>query len=294
MKINKKILKIALIVYIALMVVVIFSSKTIYNLSLPRVSVASPQSGRLVKGLDTFGFTEFADTFTAFAEVYGQIEEMLVQVGDYVKQGDPIARYRITNPEEEAFILRSLNDGIVISLNKENGAFTNPGERVATMGVASNQFYVNISCMPEVGSFIEQGDTAELSITGIGRVTATVSQMFLGYDGRLNIRLDFEADIRQGQYARVSIQKQTQVYNVIVPNEAIVREGMKNYVWIVQSRQGALGTEYFTVKVRVIIADFDDFNTAIARGLDMVFPAVPVVVSKDKDLTVNGRVRRME
>ncbi len=254
---------------------------------------AMPQSGTLMKGIETFGFTEFADTFSVYAEISGQIEEMLVQVGDYVKKGDPIARYR-TNPDEEAFVLRSFDDGIVISVNKENGAFTNLGDRVATMGVANNQFYVNFSCAPENGNFIVQGDAAEIIISDIGKVKGIVNQMGFGLDGQLNIRLAFEAaNIQGGQYARISIQKQTQKYNTIVPNEAIVREGTNNYVWIVQNRQGSLGIEYFSVKVRVIIADSDDFNTAITKGLDTVMPAAPVVLSSDKSLTVNGRVRRM-
>ena len=292
---RKKKLKIALYIYISLMIIVIFSSKTIYNLSLPRVSVVLPQSGCLTKEIETYGLTECANTFSAYAEVNGQIEEMLVQAGDYVKEGDPIARYRVDDVGEEPFILRSFGNGIVISVNKENGAFTNPGDRVAIIGVADNQFYVNFSCDPEDGNFIEQGDKAELSVTEIGNVTATVSQISLGLDGRLSIRLDLEAEkLQNGQYAKIRIQKQTQMYDIIIPNESIVREGMYNYVWIIQNRQGALGIEYFSVKVRVIIADSDDYNTAIAKGLDMVIPAMPVVVSSDNVLTVNGRVRRIE
>lgn len=114
-------------------------------------------------------------------------------------------------------------------------------------------------------------------------------------EGKLNVRLDVESEkLQGGEYAKIKIQKQTEEYNIIIPNEAIVREGMHNYVWIVQSRQGSLGIEYFSVKVRVIIADFDDYHTAIAKGLDMIMPVAPVVVSSDKNLAVNGRVRRME
>ena len=294
MKINKVKLRIALYIYIALMIIVIFSSKTIYNLALPRVTVAMPQSGTLTKGIETFGFTEFADTFSFYAETSGQIEEILVQTGDYIEKGDPIAYYK-KNGDEEAFVLRSLYDGIVISVNKENGAFTNSGDCVATMGVANNQYYTVFSCVPENGDFIEQGDMTEIEVTGFGKIKATVSQMFFSLDGMLNIRLDFEAEnLQSGQYARINFQKQSQKYDIIVPNEAIVREGMNHYVWIVQNRQGALDMEYFSVKVRVIIADSDNYNTAIVSGLNMVIPAAPVVVGMDRDLTVNGLVRRME
>jgi len=249
----------------------------------------------LTHEIDTFGFTAFADTFTSHAEIFGQVEEVLVRIGDYVQIGDPIARYRTADPDEEPFILRSLADGIVLTIHKENGAFTNPGERVATMGVTNNQFYTIFSSTLEESSFIEPGDTAEITIAGHGRTTATVSHMFFCVDGRLNIRLEFEADKTEGgQFARICIRKQTEIYNIVVPNEAIIRDGINTFVWVVQSRQGTLGREYFAVRVRVIIADSDDFNTAIARGMEGVAMGTPVIVSSDRDLSVNGRVRRME
>ena len=225
MKTGKGKLKVALCIYIMLMLVVIFFSRTIYNLSIPRVSVSAPHRGMLTHTIESFGITAFADTFSSFAEINGQIEEMLVQVGDYVQKGEPIARYRRANPEDEPFMLRSLADGIVLSVHKENGAFTSPGERVATMGVTNNQFYTIFTSTPEEIGFVEPGDTAELSIAGYGRAIATVSQMLFGFDGRLNIRLDFEANKTQsGQFARISLRKQTQIFDIVVPNEAIVRE----------------------------------------------------------------------
>jgi len=292
---NKTKLKTALYIYIALMIVLVFSSKTLYNLSLPMVMVTLPQSGSLSKEIEAYGFIEYADTFSSYAETAGQIEEILVQVGDSVQKGEPIARYRANNTNDTPFVLRSLGDGIVTSIYTENGAFTNLGDRMAGMGVDNKQFTTYFSCTVEEGSFIEQGDDAALFITGIGKVTATVEQMSLSFDGRLNIKLVFEADsVMSGQYVKIVIQKRTQIYDIIVPNEAVITEGMYHYIWIVQSRQGALGTEYFSIKTRVIIADADDYNTAIAKGLEIVVPAAPVVVSSDKTLMANGRVRRME
>ena len=292
---TKKKLKTALSIYIMLMIILVFSSKTIYNLSIPRVAVTLPQSGRLIKEIEAYGFIEYADTFSSFAETAGQIDEVLVQVGDSVQKGKPIARYRANDTNETPFILRSLGDGIVTAIHAENGAFTNPGDCVASMGVDNKQFTANFSCTVEEGSFIEQGDDAALFITGIGKVAATVEQMSLSFDGRLNVKLVFETDsVMSGQYVKIVIQKRTQIYDIIVPNEAVITEGMHHYIWAVQSRQGALGTEYFSIKTRVIIADADDYNTAIAKGLEMVVPAAPVVVSSDKTLMANGRVRRME
>ena len=44
----------------------------------------------------------------------------------------------------------------------------------------------------------------------------------------------------------------------------------------------------------MIIADSDDFNTAISRGMEAVVLGAPVIVNNDRDLSAYGRVRRME
>jgi hypothetical protein len=66
---------------------------------------------------------------------------------------------------------------------------------------------------------------------------------------------------------------------------------MSNFVWVIRSRQGALGTEYYSVKVKVLIADFDEYCTAISKGLEFF---EPVATNFSKELTVNGRVNRLE
>ncbi|MDR1440133.1 MAG: hypothetical protein LBJ10_09050, partial [Clostridiales bacterium] len=68
-------------------------------------------------------------------------------------------------------------------------------------------------------------------------------------------------------------------------------DGTGSYVWAIRSRQGALGTEYYSVRLKVLVADTDEYYTAISRGLDIW---APVAVGFDKGLGANGRVIRME
>ena len=185
--------------------------------------------------------------------------------------------------------------GVVVSVEKSRGQFVSQGEKIATVGVDNNCFMSEISCMESDGAFIEIGDEASVSKSGSNTAIRAAVHDITPLGGTLVIGIVCETEaFSGGEYVNVRFLKQTPVYDAIVPNEAICREGMNNYVWIVRSRQGALGTEYYSVKTRVIIADSDDFHTAIARGLEMAVPVAPVVVWNDRDLTANGRVRRME
>ncbi|MCL2060412.1 MAG: HlyD family efflux transporter periplasmic adaptor subunit, partial [Oscillospiraceae bacterium] len=200
------------------------------------------------------------------------------------------------NDNDDA-IIRAGCRGVVISVEKNRGQFIAQGEKVATVGANNNSFSSVVTVVAADGQFIEIGDEANIVKSGSGAAIKAVVYDIApaGAGDALCIGVACETDVFEGgEYVCVKFRKQTPIYDAVVPNEAIVREGMMNYVWTVGSRQGALGIEYFTVKVRVILADSDEFYTAIARGLDNVYPVLPVVVGSDRELTANGRVRRME
>jgi multidrug efflux pump subunit AcrA (membrane-fusion protein) len=188
--------------------------------------------------------------------------------------------------------IRADYTGIVISVEKNRGQFVAQGEKIATVGVNNHIFITEVTVPGFGGRFISIGDEADIIKSGGGSpVKAAVYDIAFTGD-TLKISLVCETDeFSGGEFVTVRFQKQTQVYHAIVPNEAIFSEDIGKFVWVIHSRQGALGIEYFTTRVRVLIADSDDFYTAISRGLEM---SAPVVVSHDRDLAVNGRVNRME
>jgi multidrug efflux pump subunit AcrA (membrane-fusion protein) len=188
--------------------------------------------------------------------------------------------------------IRADYQGVVISAEKSSGQFVAQGERIATIGVNNNIFICDIFSSEPEGRFIEIGDEANIRGSGSASIIKAIVYDIEPEGDTLKISLVFETEeFNGGEYITVNFKKQTDVYLTIVPNEAIFREGTGSFVWVIGSRQGALGIEYFTSKVRVIIADSDEYYTAISKGLAYV---APVVISQSKDLSVNGRVNRME
>ena len=182
--------------------------------------------------------------------------------------------------------------GVVVSIEKAKGQFAAQGEKIAVIGMDNKAFVCEVSCLEAEGRFIESGDAASIYNKGeMAAIKAAVSEIKLS-GGTLKISLSCETDaFKGGEYVSVKFRKQTRVYDTLVPNEAVFREGAGSYVWVVRRRVGALGAEHYSVKIKVLVADSDGFYTAISRGL--VMPE-PVAVSSSKDLAENGRVYRLE
>ncbi|MDR3239537.1 MAG: HlyD family efflux transporter periplasmic adaptor subunit [Clostridiales bacterium] len=182
--------------------------------------------------------------------------------------------------------------GIVVSVDKAKGQFVAQGEKVAAVGANNHLFICEISCPESDGRFIEIGDEAAISAKGVTAAVKAIVTDIAPVGDTLKIILSCETDgLSGGEYVAVKFHKQTRTYDALVPNEAVFHEGMSNYVWVIRSRVGALGVEYYSVKIKVLVADSDEYYTAISKGLEFF---EPVAVSFNKALTVSGRVRRLE
>lgn len=82
---NKKKMKKLLYIYIIVMIVIIFFSKTIYNFSLPSVTVSSVSSGSLEKELVSYGELTFQKQYDIFATMSGQMMEVYYEEGSIIK-----------------------------------------------------------------------------------------------------------------------------------------------------------------------------------------------------------------
>ena len=192
----------------------------------------------------------------------------------------------------------SMYSGVVISIEKSKGQLVSRGEKVAVIGINNNMFEIGLSCPESEGRFIEIGDEASIRTNGaaaaaaavVAGIKATVRDIVL-IGETLNVSLSCETDaFKGGENVAIKFYKQTETpYETIVPNEAVIHETTGSYVWVIRSRQGALGTEYFSIRLKVLIADMDDYYTAISRGIDFY---EPVAINYNKDLTLNGRVIR--
>jgi biotin carboxyl carrier protein len=184
--------------------------------------------------------------------------------------------------------------GVVVSIDKREGEFVSQGERIATIGVDNNRFMVEFSTTISDAGFIEVGSEANIYRSGSNISISTFVYDITPVEETLNIQLVSETDqFNGGEFVRIHFRQQTGLHQMVVPNEAVFIGAMgQHYIWTVQSRPGTLGTEYISVRRSVRIIDSDDFNTAIYMSwMEM---NMPVITSYSRELSVNGRVSRME
>jgi len=85
--------------FIVLLVVLMFLSKTIYYHNLSEVTAVSPISGKISKYEIVSGIVDWANIEEMYSEVGGIIEEILVNEGDRVTKGQPL--FRLSYDEDE-------------------------------------------------------------------------------------------------------------------------------------------------------------------------------------------------
>lgn len=187
----------------------------------------------------------------------------------------------------------SRHQGIVVDIGKISGQLISQGERIATMGVNNNNFILEFSSTISEAGFINIGDEANVYKSGSNAAIRAVVYDITLVGDNLTIRLFSETDqLHGGEFVRVRLNNRTGPHEMIVPNEAIFVGAMgQYYIWTLQSREGTLGIEYFSTRVNVRLIDSDDFNTAIYMGFMM---RIPVITSYSRELSVNGRVSRLE
>ena len=92
--------KIAGVVILAVLLLLIFFSRTIYGYNLPVITSVKPENGRLSKLEISSGIVDYAEVENLYAAIGGKVEEVLVKEGDVVTGGQEL--YRISFDRDEA------------------------------------------------------------------------------------------------------------------------------------------------------------------------------------------------
>jgi HlyD family secretion protein len=90
----------AITVFFLFMLIMTFLSKTLHNLSLPRVDAVKPAAGYLVREIRGEGVIEPVETYEIYPENNVRITDILVKPGNSVVRGDKIAEADISEAKE--------------------------------------------------------------------------------------------------------------------------------------------------------------------------------------------------
>ncbi|QHQ61902.1 biotin/lipoyl-binding protein [Anaerocolumna sedimenticola] len=98
MNANKK-FKIIGALFLAVLTLFLFLSKTIYSYHLPVVTGVSPSNGKLNKSETTTGLADWSEVEEIYSQIGGTIDEVLAKEGDKVKAGQELFRLSFNKDE---------------------------------------------------------------------------------------------------------------------------------------------------------------------------------------------------
>lgn len=210
----------------------------------PIFAVAAAEVGqeRLVDSIRVNGDIESAATIDVFPDVFGDVHELNVRIGDRVEQGEIIAKIDQSRPGQ-SFVpgpVRAPIGGTITSVPVRVGAKVQQGQpvaRIATTGDLQIRTYV-----PEryIGQ-LELGQEAEIEFAAFrgetfGARVVELSPVVDPATRTMETKLEFtepDARIRPGMFARIRIITEVREDVPVVPVDAVVTRRGSNLVFVI-------------------------------------------------------------
>lgn len=106
--------------FFAVLILLIFFSKTIYAHNLPVVTAVKPENGRLSKLEISSGFADWAEIEKLYIAVGGTVDEVLVKEGDSVTAGQELLRLSFDRDEAEHKLSEFKNSKSKLNVDIQN------------------------------------------------------------------------------------------------------------------------------------------------------------------------------
>lgn len=144
-------------------------------------------------------------------------------------------------------------DGIIRELNYTIGKTTNDIRPLYILDIIDEGYQVSAEFPIGQKHIIEEGQKAIIEIIDSHKdeIKGTIDSVISNSDMEvLELLINIEGnDYNMGDTASIAILWEGGEYDIIIPNSAIHKEGEDNYsVYIMEEKNGPLGTEYYTIK----------------------------------------------
>ena len=191
---------------------------------------------------------------------------------------------QLTEFEASGFIYAEA-DAKIITLNLQKGKTINEDELVGTFGIGG-QYLLECDIALE-NNFVAIGDECTISNTNHS-YRVQVSRLEVK-DGKKHITIKLEEpDIEVGETFDIAFRKDSAESHTLVPNSALNQDSNGYFVYVVKTRKGILGEEYYVQKQPIQIGDADSTNSIVTRGMGFFDP---IVTLSDKPFDDNATVK---
>lgn len=183
------------ITILAILVLCLFLSKTIYSFNMPQITATIPFNGKLNKTETANGIANWAEKESVCIEVAGKVEEVLVKEGETVYKGQELVRLSVNNDEmnkiKELKIARAKLDldieNINIKIGKANADLTALKTEQAQEIKKAQDNYDRMNSLYQAGAIAQvEWETAEYNLKSTidkyNKLVADLKNLILTYN----------------------------------------------------------------------------------------------------------------
>lgn len=277
-------------IFMGIVLLLTFFSKSIYNYQLPVVSVSTPKQGKLSFTATGTAEVSYSHMESVYADVDGRVKEILVQAGEEVEKGQCLMRFELAGSKEIQEIVAEEN-GIITTIGVKKGMYVSSMQNMILYGIAekSEEWVVVLFVTEEQLAYVDGESMVNVQVTDLnenftGTIRSVVSytdQNKTGYQAEIVVHS--ENMELAGKKAKVTIKKESEPYDAMVPAVALRKDSQGYYVLVLQEEDSVLGNGYVAHRMSVDLLNSDATYCAV-RGL----PADETVITASSSEITDG------
>lgn len=253
----------AIYIFMAVMLFLTLFSKTINNLVLPRVITVTPQEGTLTKEVRAEGIVEGKDVYSAYTKDSFQVEEVKVQIGETVSEGQLLMVIDTQDLERELFAEHK------ILAQKEITLEILRAENERETAAAKDNLDLKRRNAAIVKKLYETGADSKVNLENVEadlRAAERAYNAALGVKGKPNLDIQkagLDIQLQQSKIAAIQDELKT-VEHVVAPEDGVITglncskgawSDPAKPLYVLTSRQGG-----FALKVTIDSTKADYFK----------------------------------
>lgn len=263
----------AAVVFVAVVVVCTFFSKSLYNYRIPTVTVTSPKQGNLnlsVKGNTEIGYSNMG---TVYCDVDGRVKCILVEAGEEVSVGQTVMQFEASGTGEVIDVAAKWA-GIITRIGVDEGMYVSSMQNTVLYQIAekSSEWTAYLLINDEQRELVDFDSVPVFQIEGVSSpITGTIDAITAYADYQMSgwqirMLLGSEDGNLAGRHAEVTINNELEPYDVLIPASALRRDAEGYYVLVLREDQSVLGRGHVAHRMSVELLDSDQEYCAV-RGL---------------------------
>ncbi len=184
-------------------------------------------------------------------------------------------------------------DGVIIDVKCEAGRFINKNDVLVQMQDMSNEFKAELVIDEEKLDLFNTESSVEIKVKGIAE-TLKAEILSINPSGnedsaghKITIAIKNTSFQLAGKSADIKIKTESELYNAIIPNDAVRKDTKGYYVLVLREENNVLGRNFIAHKTYVELIDSDNSLSAI-KELSLF---EPIIVTSTSPIEAGSRVK---